>query len=157
MTLRRCKELVVIAHNIRSLYNIGSIFRTSDAVGVKKIFLTGFSGTPDTSKVAKVALGAEKAVPWEKHSRIGDLLKRLRSDGYSIIALEQDKESILYSSLRPRFPVALIVGNEVSGIPRAVLGRVDAIIEIPNNGTKESLNVAVAYGIAVYSILRPQW
>lgn len=154
MTLCHGKKLIVIAHNIRSLYNIGSIFRTSDAVGVEKIFLTGFSGTPDNPKVAKVALGAEKTVPWEKHSRIGNLLKGLKKDGYQIVALEQDVKSVAYNSFRPRFPIAFIVGNEISGISRAVLKKADAIIEIPQKGTKESLNVSVAFGIAVYSLLR---
>ena len=154
MISRRDKRLVVIAHNIRSLHNIGSLFRTADAVGVEKIYLTGFSGSPDDPKAVKVSLGAEKTVPLEKCLRIGDLLKRLRKEGYSIIALEQDKKSIQYDLFRPRFPAALIVGNEVSGIPRSVLKQADTIIQIPQKGTKESLNVSVACGIAVYAILR---
>ncbi|MEK7636688.1 MAG: TrmH family RNA methyltransferase [Patescibacteria group bacterium] len=152
MTLRRGKKLIVIAHNIRSLHNIGSLFRTADAVGVEKIFLTGFSGIPDHPKVAKVALGAEKTILWKKYSRIGNLLKQLKKDGYQIVALEQDPMSVAYDSFCPRFPIALIVGNEVSGISRAILKNADAIIEIPQKGRKESLNVSVAFGIAVYAL-----
>ena len=146
------KEFYVVLDNIRSLENIGSIFRTADAVGVKKIFLCGISGTPPNQKISKSALGAEKTVPFEYYRQTWRLVEKLKRSKIFIVALEQNKKAIDYRKLKPKFPIALIVGNEVKGISKAILKKADKIISLPMIGKKESLNVAVAFGIAAYEI-----
>jgi tRNA G18 (ribose-2'-O)-methylase SpoU len=146
------QDFFVICDNIRSLENIGSIFRTSDALGVSKIFLCGICGTPPNDKIAKTALGAEKTIPFEYHKQTWRLIEKLKESKINIIALEQSKKSILYTKFKPKFPLALIVGNEVSGISKNILEKCDKIIELPMQGKKESLNVSVAFGVAGYEI-----
>ncbi len=146
------KDLFVICDSIRSLYNVGSIFRTSDALGVKKIYLCGITGTPRQTGVLKVSLGAEQSVPWEQADSAWRLVDKLKRQGISIVSLELTKGSRDVKLFKPKFPLALIVGNEVSGVSPALLKRSDAIIHIPMKGMKESLNVAVALGIAAYEI-----
>jgi tRNA G18 (ribose-2'-O)-methylase SpoU len=154
------KEFYVVCDNIRSLENIGSIFRTSDALGVSKIFLCGISGKPPHHKISKTALGAEKTIPFEYCKQTGRLIDKLKKDKISIIALEQNKKAILYTKLfqalpagrQAKFPLALILGNEVKGISKAILKKCDKIIELPMAGKKESLNVSVAFGVAGYEI-----
>ncbi|MCX6721609.1 MAG: TrmH family RNA methyltransferase [Candidatus Staskawiczbacteria bacterium] len=161
------KEFYVICDNIRSLENIGSIFRTSDALGVSKIYLCGISGKPPHHKISKTALGAEETIPWEyckSTSRLIDRLKRpsfvppLRDfEGRSkiqIVALEQDKKAISYEKFVPKFPLALIIGNEVEGVSKKILKKADKIIFLPMSGQKESLNVSVAFGVAGYHIIK---
>ena len=146
------KEFYVICDNIRSLENIGSIFRTSDALGVSKIFLCGISGKPPHHKISKTALGAEETIPFEYHKQIGRLINKLKKEGVEIIALEQDKKAIEYTKLKPQFPLALIIGNEVDGISKKILNKCDKIIFLPMSGQKESLNVSVSFGVAGYEI-----
>src|SRR3989338_907388 len=161
---------VAICHNIRSRENVGSMFRTSDAFGISKIYLTGFTPLPPHPKISKTALGAEEYVPWEQRTSAAALIKRLRRDGCCVLALEQAKKSSTPSRLRRRVrntPIALLVGNEVTGIPLPLLKLCDAVMEIPMRGAlvretrhpkhkkvigKESLNVAIAYGIAAYEL-----
>ncbi len=150
----KMKKFFVIVDNIRSLENIGSIFRTADALGVSKIFLCGICGTPPNEKIAKTALGAEKTIPWEYHKQTGRLIDKLKKEKVNIIALEQDKKAINFRDLKPNFPVALIIGNEVKGISKSILKKCDKIIELPMKGKKESLNVSVAFGIAGYEIVK---
>ena len=147
------KEFYVICDNIRSLENIGSIFRTADALGVLKIFLCGISGKPPHHKISKTALGAEKTIPFEYYKQIGRLIDKLKKDKISIIALEQSKDAISCLKFKPRFPLALILGNEVKGISKAILKKCDKVIELPMAGKKESLNVSVAFGVAGYHII----
>jgi tRNA G18 (ribose-2'-O)-methylase SpoU len=147
------REFYVICDNIRSLENIGSIFRTSDALGVSKIFLCGICGTPPNEKIAKTALGAEKNIPFEYYKQTGRLIDKLKRDKIKIVALEQSKKSIDYRKFKPKFPLALIIGNEVKGVSKTILGKCDKIIELPMVGEKESLNVSVSFGIAGYKIL----
>lgn len=151
----------VICHNIRSRENIGSIFRTADAFGVDKIFLTGYTPSPlypatggTHPKISKTALGAENFVAWEKVFSPARLIKKLRKDGFEIVALEQAQKSIDIKKYRPKKNIALIIGNEANGIPPAILKKCDKIIEIPMVGKKESLNVAVAFGVAAYAMSR---
>jgi len=148
------KDFYVICDNIRSLENIGSIFRTADALGVKKIFLCGISGKPPHHKICKTALGAEEVVPWEYYKQIGRLIDKLKKSRINIIALEQTKSAIEYTKLKPKFPLALIIGNEVKGISKKILKKVDKIIFLPMLGQKESLNVSVAFGVAGYNIIK---
>jgi len=151
------KSFFVVIDNIRSLENVGSVFRTSDALGVDKIFICGISptpvspaGGPENEKLAKTALGAEKTVAWEYHKQTGRLIKRLRQEGVFVAALEQTKESISLEKFKPKFPIALVLGHEIKGVSPSALKFADAIVEIPMHGKKESLNVAVAFGIAAY-------
>jgi len=147
------QEVYLILHNIRSAYNVGSIFRTADAAGVKKVYLCGYTPTPDNQKVVKTSLGAEKYIPWEYYKQTWRLLKKLNANGIQIIALEQTKKSADYRQFKPRFPLALVVGNEVRGLSKKILTYADKIIAIPMYGKKESLNVVVATGITLYKLI----
>lgn len=147
------QEVYLILHDIRSAYNVGAILRTADAAGVKKIFICGYSPTPNDKKVAKTALGAEKSVPWEYHRQAWRLLEKLKSESIRIVALEQTPKSKNVFDFKSQFPLALVVGNEIRGLNKKILSYADKIIEIPMYGKKESLNVAVATGIALYKII----
>jgi tRNA G18 (ribose-2'-O)-methylase SpoU len=147
------KEFYVVCDNIRSMENIGSIFRTSDALGVKKIYLCGISGKPPHHKISKTALGAEETVPFEYCKQTGRLIDRLKNDKISVVALEQDGKAVEYTKFKPKFPMALIVGNEVKGVSKSILKKCDKIIYLPMHGKKESLNVSVSFGIAGYYII----
>ncbi len=144
---------VAVANNIRSLYNVGSIFRTADGAGFSKLYLTGISGTPPDRRIAKTALGAEEALAWEYRPQGGPLLDELRAQGYQIAVLEQTTDAISIFDWTPRFPVALVIGNEIKGVSAAVLERADVCLEIPMRGVKLSLNTAVAFGIASFHLL----
>ncbi|HPP64819.1 MAG TPA: TrmH family RNA methyltransferase [Candidatus Paceibacterota bacterium] len=145
-------ELIVILDNIRSTYNVGAIFRTADGAGVKKIYLCGITPTPDNEKVKKVALGAENYINWEKIASNWRLIEKLKKEDYFLIALEQNKKAKNLFQLKKikKKKIALIVGNEIKGISKKILKRVDLILEIEMTGEKESLNVSVAFGIAIY-------
>ena len=153
--MKRTKRLFVVAHNVRSVASVGSLFRTCDGVGAAKVFLTGYTPSPvdemgrARNDFQKTALGADKNVVWEKQSSIA----RLRNEGISIVMLEQSKSAIDYRAFRPQFPLALVVGNEVRGLSEKLLKKADWFIQIPMFGKKESLNVAVAFGIAAYKLL----
>ena len=148
------KELFVICDNLRSLYNVGSIFRTSDSLGVSKIYLCGITGTPLQKGVLKVSLGAENSVPWEYCKNAWRLVDKLKKQGIQIISLELTDKSLNIKKFKPQFPCALIVDNEITGIAESLLKRSDFTVKIPMKGMKESMNVAVAFGIAVYEILK---
>ena len=143
----------IIAHDIRSLHNIGAIFRSADAFGIEKIWLTGYTATPPRPEIAKVALGSDQRVAWEKRDNLEDLIKELRSQGKIIAALETGKGSIPINKFhQPAMEIALILGNEVEGLEKTVLEQVDNILEIPMLGKKQSLNVSVAAGIAMFAL-----
>ncbi|KKR10431.1 MAG: tRNA/rRNA methyltransferase [Parcubacteria group bacterium GW2011_GWA2_39_18] len=146
------KEFVVLLHNIRSRFNVGSIFRTADGAGISKIYLCGITPAPPHPNIEKVSLGAEKNISFEKVHSTVPLLKKLKAEGFQIVALEQNKKSLPYNKFKPKNKVALILGAEVSGLPPKILKLSDKIIEIPMFGKKESLNVSVAFGIAAYKI-----
>lgn len=148
--------LQIVAHNVRSILNVGAIFRTADAVGAGKVWLTGFTPGPDIhpERIAKTALGAELTVPWERVGRLEDCIRTLRGQGIRAVALERCESATDYRSYHSDVPVAIVVGNEVDGLPVTSHNLFDAVIEIPMRGKKESLNVAIALGIAVYEITR---
>lgn len=146
-------ELIILAHNIRSAYNVGSIFRTADGAGVSKIILSGYSAHPPHPGVTKVALGAEQTVPWESVSQPGPWLKKMRLAGATIIVLEQTSKSKNIFLYKPQGTTVLIIGNEVRGVSPALLKLADVHLEIPMVGKKESLNVATAFGIGVYQLI----
>ncbi len=160
-------KLVVVLHNIRSVHNVGSIFRTADAAGVLKIYLCGITPAPfDRLKTlrpdfAKVALGAHEYIAWESAKSTAAVIKKLKGEGYKICAIEQAKNAIPYFELsRARAGAAnvadekicLVLGAEVDGLPPALLKRADTILEIPMFGKKESLNVAVAFGVVAFGL-----
>ena len=152
----------LILHNIRSVYNVGSIFRTADAAGVSKIILTGYTPGPiDRFKLprkdfSKVSLGAEKTVRWMQIKNVYAAIKALKLDGYEVVAVEQAKDSTSLFNFKPdpKKKLALVLGNEVRGISKPTLAKCDKIVEIPMRGKKESLNVSVAAGIAMFALLK---
>ena len=147
------REFYVICQNIRSLFNVGTVFRTGDCFGVTKIYLTGFTGTPPRKEISKVALGAEDWIPWEHCRQPGRLVKKLKSQGVRIVALEQvPGRSTDVNTYKPQFPMALLLGYEVKGLPKSLIALADDVIEIPMYGQKESLNVGVAFGVAANRI-----
>lgn len=158
-------KIFLVLHNIRSLHNVGSIFRTAEGLGVKKIYLTGYTPGPFDifgklrKDFAKTALGAEKSADWTLAKNIHTLIKQLKKDGIQIIGLEQSKNAInlkkfSLGSRASKWGIALIFGNEVRGVPKSVLQKCDAVVEIPMRGKKESLNVSVAAGIAIWELTR---
>ena len=151
-------HVVGILHNIRSAHNVGSMFRTADAAGIAHLYLTGYTPTPldrfgRTEKhIEKTALGGEKSVLWSHEASVSRLLVRLRKEGYKLIALETGINATHYRKMKGGSRTALIVGNEVRGLSSATLGFVDMVAEIPMRGKKESLNVAVSFGIGLYEL-----
>ena len=145
--------IYVVAENIRSLNNVGSIFRTSDAARISKLFLAGFSGQPPRNEISKTALGADKTVPWEYYRRGAGIVGKLRNEGIPIFVMEHTDKSVAYYDVIYPFPVCLVVGNEVEGISEEVVQLADAAIEIPMYGIKHSLNVGVAYGTVLFHML----
>jgi 23S rRNA (guanosine2251-2'-O)-methyltransferase len=145
-------DIVLVLDNIRSLYNVGSMFRTADGFGVSKIILCGITGTPEQNGLKKVALGAELVIPWEKTGHAWRAVERLKKEGYVAVGLERCEGSVPIDAYRAPKKLALVVGNEVRGLTPALRHRLDVTVEIPMVGTKESFNVAVACGIALYAL-----
>ncbi len=144
---RSALPIRAVLADIRSLWNVGSIFRTSDACGVERLYLCGITGRPPRKEISKTALGAEDAVPWTYLPSALDAAREARSEGCSIVAVETCPESIPHDEFEFPFPLCLVVGNEVAGVPEGLLGEADAKVSVPMLGTKRSLNVAVAYGV----------
>ncbi len=155
------RQIYILLHNIRSVHNVGSIFRTADAAGVSQIFLSGYTPAPldrfgrEVKGLSKTALGGELSVKWEQVKSPIALINRLKKSGVRIIGIEQDRRSLDYKKMKinKRQPVLFIVGNEVDGMPKNILQKCDTIAEIPMKGKKESLNVGVSFGIAVFRML----
>lgn len=144
--------LFVVLDNIRSIYNVGAMFRTCDAILAEKMFLCGITGHPPRKDIDKVALGAVEVVPWEYQPSTVETLVKLKENGVKICALELTKQSVHYREAKYDFPMALVVGNEVDGINDEVMQLVDFAIEIPMLGRANSLNAATAFGIAAFEI-----
>ena len=146
--------LVVVLDNIRSQHNIGSAFRTADSFRVEKIYLCGICATPPTAEIHKSALGAEFSVDWEYYKETIDVVKRLKDEGFTIISVEQAENSTMLDSfqLPENQKIALIYGNEVKGVEQSVVDASDICLEIPQYGTKHSLNVSVSIGITIWKI-----
>ncbi|MBU0731716.1 RNA methyltransferase [Patescibacteria group bacterium] len=140
-------QFVFILHNIRSRFNVGSVFRTADGCGVDKIYLGGITPAPPHQRISKVALGAEEFVPWEHHKQTWRLIDKLKKQGCQIIAVEQSNKSIAYNKFKPKWPTAFVFGSETKGLSPQILKRCDKAVEIPMHGQKESLNVSVSAGI----------
>jgi rRNA methylases len=147
--------IYAMVDNVRSLYNVGSIFRSSDGALIEKLFLVGFTPYPPRKEIDKTALGATKTVPWEYHKDSMTVIDRLKKEKIKICALELTTENKPYYELkRDDFPLCVVVGNEITGVSKEIIREADMAIEIPMFGNKQSLNVAVAYGIVVYDCVR---
>lgn len=155
---KREDEICVLLHNIRSAQNVGSIFRTADAIGVKEIFLSGYSPSPldkflrPVSGIAKTALGAEKSIPWSVVPDVEKHIQSMKDHGYHVVGLEQDTRAIDFREFHVHQKTLFLVGNEVEGISESLRNQCDTLIEIPMKGMKESLNVSVAFGVALFRI-----
>ena len=158
-TFTKKNEVFILLHDIRSVHNVGSMWRTANAAGVTKIFLSGYTPLPidrfgrERKDFAKVALNSQKTVAWEYIENPINLIKRLEKEGFHIVAIEQAKNSVDYKKVKIKKPVLFLVGNEVEGIPQKLLKLADIVAEIPMKGDKESLNVSVAFGIALFRML----
>ncbi|MBM3423360.1 MAG: RNA methyltransferase [Chlorobi bacterium] len=145
----------LMLHNIRSMWNVGSMFRTADAAGIEKMFITGYTATPPRKEIDKTALGAQECVRWEFCADPLEAIGCMKASGIKIFGLEIAEQSTPYTAVqKDDFPLCLVVGNEVEGIDDEVLIHCDEVLEIPQYGTKHSLNVAVAAGIALFELVR---
>ncbi len=156
---KKNKEVFVLLLNIRSVLNVGAIFRTAEGAGVSKIFLSGYTPTPldrfgrTRRDFAKASLGAEKSIEWQYVKSTSHLFKKLKEKSVSVVCVEQSDKSLDYKKFKPRFPVLFVFGNETEGIPKNLLSKADRVVEIPMFGQKESLNVSVAAGIILFHFL----
>ena len=148
--------LVVVLDNIRSCNNIGSVFRTSDALLIEKIYLCGITATPPNKEIHKTALDAEKSVVWEYFEKTENAVNKLKENGYKIFAVEQVEKSILLPDFKPKpnEKIALVFGNEVKGVQQKVVNLCDGAVEIPQYGTKHSFNVSVSAGIVLWDVFQ---
>lgn len=146
--------LVVVLDGIRSLYNIGSVFRTSDAFRIKCIYLCGISAVPPHPEIHKTALGAEYTIDWKYFEHTSDAIRELKSSGYKVYSVEQVEGSIMLNdfSAEEKVKYAIVLGNEVKGVQQEVIDQSDGCIEIPQYGTKHSLNVSVTAGIVIWEL-----
>jgi len=161
------KRVVLVAHDIRSAYNIGSLMRTAEGLGINKMIISGYSPYPllkndsrlphlakkINNRIRKTSLGAEASLSWQYQKDINQVIAKLKEQGYFVAALEQSAKSINLASYRSKSKTALIVGNEISGVSKAILDQCDEILEIPMAGKKESFNVAAASAIALYHLI----
>jgi tRNA G18 (ribose-2'-O)-methylase SpoU len=154
-TKAKRNPIYVLCDNIRSIYNVGSIFRTSDAALIEKIYLTGYTPYPPRPEIDKVALGASKSVPWEYFANPIDAVNEIKKQGIKIASLEiTDNSRMYYDVNKNEFPVCIVLGNELTGVSNAIIEKSDFSIEIPQYGFKHSINVSVAYGIAVFELVK---
>jgi len=146
--------IYVILENIRSLYNVGAMLRTSDGAGVKKVFLCGITGAPPRPEISKTALGAEKNVEFEYTEEAFEVIDRLRAEGVTIVGVELSKDAENFWEAEIKYPVCLVFGHEVEGVSEEILAKCDKKIFVPMFGKKESLNVEAAFSTVVYEVLR---
>jgi len=154
-TLHRVRKLPVyiILNSIRSNYNVGSIFRSSDGAMIEKLYLCGYTPHPPKKEILKTALGSTESIRWEYVKDAGEVISKLKNEGVKIGALEMTDRSIPYYEVKKKdFPLCMIVGNEITGVSQDLLKLCDFSLEIPQYGIKQSLNVAVAYGIMIFEL-----
>lgn len=147
------QPIVSLIENIRSMHNVGSIFRTSDGARIEQLLLSGFTPVPPRPEIAKTALGATETVPWQYVENSTQKIAALKEKGYTIYTVEQTTDSRNFFDVNYKFPLCLVMGNEVEGVSDEMVQSADHTIEIPMLGVKHSLNVSVAYGIILYHIL----
>lgn len=146
------KDIVIIAHNIRSLWNVGAVFRCADAFSITHIHLTGYTATPPRKEISKTALGAESTVPWSQEQDPAEVIARRRDEGFCIVALELGDSSTPLIDFVTEKPVCIVLGHEILGVSQELMALADQTVHIPMLGSKQSLNVSVATGIALYHI-----
>lgn len=152
------KDIRVLLHNIRSAHNVGAIFRTADALGVSRIYLSGYTPTPldrflrPVKEIAKTALGAELTIPWEYATSPAKFLRVSKKEGYRVVGVELDPRAIDYKTYTPGEHTLIVMGNEVRGLSPSLRAHCDVLLEIPMRGKKESLNVATAFGVALFRL-----
>jgi 23S rRNA (guanosine2251-2'-O)-methyltransferase len=147
--------IVVVLDNVRSLHNVGSAFRTADAFALRKLYLCGITGSPPHKEITKTALGADESVDWEHVPDPVALVRQLKEEGFQVVAVEQAEGSVQLPDFRPELgqAYALVFGNEVFGVTEEVVTAADTVVEIPQFGTKHSLNISVAVGVVVWDVL----
>jgi 23S rRNA (guanosine2251-2'-O)-methyltransferase len=145
--------IAVLLHNVRSLYNVGAFFRTADAVGVSKLYVSGFTGFPPSRQITKTALGSEASVPWERADAC-EVISTQRAAGWETVAIETVPDATDLFDWQPRFPVLVVFGHEVDGLPADIVERCETRVRIPMAGVKKSLNVATAGGVVLYELFR---
>lgn len=147
-------KVSVVLDNIRSAHNVGSIFRTSDALAIEHLYLCGITAQPPHKEINKTAIGATSSVDWSHYENIVDVIKELRSNDYGILGIEQTDDTVLLEDLviDKNLKYAIVLGNEVEGVSDDAIAQLDKAVEIPQYGTKHSLNVAVCAGIVLYQI-----
>ena len=147
--------IYVLCDNIRSIFNVGAIFRTSDCAFIEKIYLTGYTPYPPRKEIEKVALGSTESVPWEYHKDPVEVVRSLKDRNIKIAVLEiTDSKNFIWNIEEKDFPLCLVLGNEISGVSKEIIELADTSFELPMLGMKQSLNVSVAYGVAVYEMVR---
>ena len=147
------KPIYAILDNIRSLHNVGAIFRTSDAIMLEKLYLCGITGTPPRKEITKTALGAEEIVPWEHRDEAVEAVRELKNQGVKVVAVELCEGGMDYAEMKWEFPVCLVFGHEVEGVSDEVVAECDAAVQLPMLGRANSLNVATCYGVIMYHLL----
>lgn len=153
---REKTPIVLVLDNVRSALNVGSAFRTADAFALEKIYLCGITAQPPHREILKTAIGATESMEWSFHKDVADLVKTLKGEGYRLAAVEQAEGSVFLQDFRPPAgqKLALIFGNEVSGVSDEVMPLVDSCVEVPQFGTKHSLNISVCIGVVVWEVFR---
>lgn len=148
--------IIVVLENVRSAYNVGSVFRTADAFLLEGIYICGYTAYPPHKEIKKTALGAEETVRWQYYKNTADAIEKLKEEGYKIYAIEQAENSLVLQtvSFTPEEKVAVVLGNEVTGVEQTTIEKCDACIEIPQLGMKHSLNVSVAAGVVLWELIR---
>lgn len=147
--------IVVVLDNVRSMHNVGAVFRSSDAFNIEKVMLCGITPTPPHREIRKTAIGAEESVKWETHENTLEVVNSLKQNGYHLIAVEQTDSSVLLHTWKPQVKnkYALVLGHEITGVDQQILDVCDLSLEIPQFGTKHSLNISVAAGIALHHLM----
>lgn len=156
---KKLSEVKVVLHNIRSLHNVGSMFRSSDAFGISELLLSGYTPRPPRPEITKTAIGAEEYVSWSGWSDPIEMINTLKADGYTLIGMEQTSNSIPLPQLDAKSfeRICIVMGNEITGIDDDMMPHIDAFISIPQFGNKHSLNVSVAAGVMLYALLEKLW
>lgn len=148
-------QLIAILDNVRSLNNIGSVFRTADAFAIEAVYLCGISAQPPHREINKTALGATESVRWKYYEQTIDAVKQLQEDGWKVYSIEQTEKSIMLNNFNPKQDekVALVFGHEVKGVDQEIINLSDGVIEIPQKGTKHSLNISVSAGVVIWELV----
>lgn len=146
--------LRVILDNIRSFNNVGSVFRTSDCFAIEKLYLCGITACPPHREIHKTAIGATESVEWEQQVDTLSLVQNLQDDGWKVYAIEQTEHSVMLDDFVPEGKLAIVMGNEVDGVQQAVIDQCDGVIEVPQEGTKHSLNISVCTGVVLWDLRR---